>query len=88
MCVQSTAPKIGLTKGPHFVLVQTDCVRHTWWWTEAKLAIVFTYFFSSSLKKKDGIFLDELDSEHYIKKDGKLFGTPSPPDGKISSFLS
>ena len=37
-------------------------MRHTWWWTEAKLAIVFTYF-----------FLDELGhSEQYIKKDGKF----------------
>ena len=24
------------------ILDQAACVRHTWWWTEAKLAIVFT----------------------------------------------
>ena len=28
----------------HFFGIQAACVRHTWWWTEAKLAIVFTYF--------------------------------------------
>ena len=27
------------------ILVQVACVHHTWWWLEAKLAIVFTYFF-------------------------------------------
>ena len=30
-----------------FILVQTACVCHPWWRTEAKLAIVSTYFFSS-----------------------------------------
>ena len=30
--------------------VQAACVRHPWWRTEAKLAIVFTYFFLLFLK--------------------------------------
>ena len=29
------------------ILVQAACMRHLWWRTEAKLAIVFTYFFPS-----------------------------------------
>ena len=28
-------------------LVQVACMRHQWWRTEAKLAIIFTRFFSS-----------------------------------------
>ena len=28
------------------ILVQTACVRRSWWQMQAKLAIVFTYFFS------------------------------------------
>ena len=30
-----------------FFWFQAACVHHTWWWTEAQLAIVFTYVFLS-----------------------------------------
>ena len=37
------------------VLVQAACVRHPWWRTEAKLAIVFIYFLVHILDFPEGI---------------------------------
>ena len=59
-------------------LVQAACVRHPWWQTEAKLAIVFTYFchtpyFFSDKKFRPTLFFGQKNSTQFFFRQFFLF---------------